>query len=332
MQLNRLFVVGKKEFFDHITGKKFLILLLMLGLVVGVGTIHGITSYNENLDQYKSGYFFGDQPSPVNVFVKIVDTIGYYGFGAIIGIALGFDLISGEREGKSLKSLLSHPVYRDEIINGKALGGILALFIATVAVFFLAYAILLMDGIVPDFNGTERIVVMVLFTLFYLIGNFSLALMASVIAKNSSSALIISMLILFVLAFLLPYAGTNVVSYVVLGEEPATLYSEDESSMSYEEIEWHDNQIRDYEKNSLFIHDVLSLFSISLDYSNICYQLTEPQDYISNSYEEDSSRVTGDIPIMNSLSSSLANIIFLLVYPFVFFGIAYVKFMRTDLR
>ncbi|MBP2134526.1 ABC-type transport system involved in multi-copper enzyme maturation permease subunit, partial [Methanomicrobium sp. W14] len=95
---------------------------------------------------------------------------------------------------------------------------------------------------------------------------------------------------------------------------------------------WHDNQIRDYEKNSLFIHDVLSLFSISLDYSNICYQLTKPRDYTSNSYEEDSSRVTGDIPIMNSLSSSLASIIFLLIYPFVFFGIAYVKFMRTDLR
>ncbi|MBP2134604.1 ABC-2 type transport system permease protein, partial [Methanomicrobium sp. W14] len=244
----------------------------------------------------------------------------------------GFDLISGEREGKSLKSLLSHPVYRDEIINGKAIGGILALVIASIAVFFLAYAILLIEGIVPDFNGTERIVVMLLFTILYLIGNFSLALMASVIARNSSSALIISMLILFVLAFFLPYAGADAVSYVVLGEEPATLYSEDESSMSYEEIEWHDNLVSEYNKGMMFISDVLNLFSIQSDYSSVCFQLAKPEDYTSNSYEEDSSRVTGDIPIMNSLSSSLANIIFLLIYPFVFFGIAYVKFMRTDLR
>jgi ABC-type Na+ efflux pump permease subunit len=47
--------------------------------------------------------------------------------GAILAIAMGFDLITREKESHSLKSLLSHPVFRDEIINGKALGGILVL-------------------------------------------------------------------------------------------------------------------------------------------------------------------------------------------------------------
>ena len=41
----------------------------------------------------------------------------------IVGIALGFDAINSERTGGTLSRLLSQPVYRDSVINGKFVAG-----------------------------------------------------------------------------------------------------------------------------------------------------------------------------------------------------------------
>ena len=45
----------------------------------------------------------------------------------IIGIALGFDAINSERTGGTMSRLLAQPVYRDGVINGKFLAGLIVL-------------------------------------------------------------------------------------------------------------------------------------------------------------------------------------------------------------
>ncbi|MDD4127154.1 MAG: ABC transporter permease subunit [Methanomicrobium sp.] len=341
MEIHRLLTIAHKEFSDHITGKKFLILILMLGIAVAIGTVDGITDYQNNLDQYKSnvGVYASYSPSPMNIFGNIADTIGYFGFGAVIAIALGFDLISGEKETRSLKSLLSHPLYRDEIINGKAIGGILALVVAAVSIFMLTYAILLLQGIVPNLDETIGIVILWLITILFLAANFSLALMSSVIAKNSSSALIISMIILFAITFLFPVAGAKAACYIALGEEPSQLYIDEQSSMTSEEIEWHEKKAQDYYRNVDTIYSVFRLFSIQNSYLEIKSPLTNPSIYLysknrlqNSYYSGESNDVTGSFSIWDALSDVWLNIVSLIMFPIVFFGIAYVKFMRMDLR
>jgi len=59
-------------------------------------------------------------------------------FGGMLAIATGFDVVPKEKETRSLKTLLSHPVYRDEVINGKALAGVAALGIALISAFVLS--------------------------------------------------------------------------------------------------------------------------------------------------------------------------------------------------
>ncbi|MEM4156431.1 MAG: ABC transporter permease subunit, partial [Archaeoglobaceae archaeon] len=61
--------------------------------------------------------------------------IGFFGgsvafVGGIFGIALGFDLITREKESGTLRTLLTHPVFRDEIIIGKAIAAFFAICIA----------------------------------------------------------------------------------------------------------------------------------------------------------------------------------------------------------
>ncbi len=55
--------------------------------------------------------------------------------GMILSGAIGFDLISKEKEDGSLKTVLSSPIYRDALINGKAAGAIATLAITMAATF-----------------------------------------------------------------------------------------------------------------------------------------------------------------------------------------------------
>jgi len=66
-----------------------------------------------------------DQPSILSIFQHLISSLML--FGGMLAIAIGFDPISKEREARSLKALLAHPVYRDGVINGKAPGGVAAL-------------------------------------------------------------------------------------------------------------------------------------------------------------------------------------------------------------
>jgi ABC-type transport system involved in multi-copper enzyme maturation permease subunit len=131
-------VVAKKEFFDHVMGKKFMVILAILMIISLLAMQQGVESYNKQLDSYKErtaeivGHPEGmppggmpEKPSMLFVFQMMSMLFGI--LGAILAIAIGFNLISGEKESGSLKSLLSHPVFRDTIINGKALGGMGAL-------------------------------------------------------------------------------------------------------------------------------------------------------------------------------------------------------------
>ena len=76
-------------------------------------------------------------PSPVPSFVALV------GFLApLLGIAFGFDAINGEqiREG-TLPRLLSQPIHRDDVVNGKFAAGIGMIAVAVTATMLLVAGI-----------------------------------------------------------------------------------------------------------------------------------------------------------------------------------------------
>ena len=48
-------------------------------------------------------------------------------FGPLIGLVLGFDAINRERNEGTVSKLLSQPIYRDAVINGKFLAGVVTI-------------------------------------------------------------------------------------------------------------------------------------------------------------------------------------------------------------
>jgi ABC-2 type transport system permease protein len=328
LDLARLAIISRKEFSDHITSRRFLLILIITCLVLGVAAANGVTDYNNALERYKGGSTSSlFLPSILNAFGKITNSVGLEGLGAIIGIAIGFDLIAGEREGRSLKTILSQPIYRDELINGKAIGGISTLAIITLAGFLTILAIFLVISIIPSLEEIFLIGVIWLITLLYMISYFSMALMSSVLAKTSSGALMISLIILFVMMYIIPVGGGEL-GTCLLGPEPEDIGYDSDSQLQ-----------ANYERAVLDTNDFFNLFSAQSVYNSITSPITNPSFYVKNRIYSSGHSLDPDIEdniekpsLLGIIGDKWVKIIVFIMWPVLFFGIAYVKFMRTDLR
>jgi ABC-2 type transport system permease protein len=223
-----LFNVARKEFIDHITSRKFIIILALF-LIISAYSMHdGMDYYNNRLESYKEQIsqieeeegpvkWMPEKPSILIIFQRMRWQMPF--LGAILAIAMGFDLISREKESRSLKSLLSHLVYRDEIINGKAVGGILALVFAVGIAFLILFAMLLLFNIVPDMDEFWRITLFGAVTVLCLLTYFSIALMASTVSKDSGRALMYALIITLVISLGVPLVS-GIISESVVEEPP----------------------------------------------------------------------------------------------------------------
>ncbi|MFA4860636.1 ABC transporter permease [Methanoregula sp.] len=365
----RLFTIAEKEFFDHVRSRKFLLIFGILLVVAIVGMIGGIAEYNKSLDQYNKhqsaiqsplSSYMPVKPSILSVFSSVATYLVFV--GGVLGIAMGFDLVSKEKESKSLKILLSHPVYRDEVINGKALGGILALAGALGVVLFIALATLLVYGIVPDGNELVLIAVFAVVSFLLIFSYFAIALFLSTAMDESGSALIYTIIIFIVLSVLVPTLSNNTVTEFVIGGQPelpqelldqmqvtprnssensAVVFSTKISAQgSSDAWDRFNERMNTYWEKRQAMHDTLALLSPTMNYESITSSITNGisgntlvmsagSGMTTNAF---SVSRTGDAGIGDKLGKIAANIIALLLFPSVFFGLAYIRFMRLDVR
>lgn len=380
--------IARKEFFDHIRSHKFLILLGILLLVVSMGILSGTADYHDKVKQYNSmqksissspdggsslpaylEYMFV-KPSVLLVFYKM--SLLFIMIGGILGIAMGFDLVTREKESKSLKLLLAHPAYRDEVINGKALGGIAAIALALIIVLVLAFGILLIAGIVPEGSEFLFISLFALATFLYIFTCFAISLFMSTVCEESGKALVYSLVIFIVLTSLVPTAiSSPLVMKTIIGpqpEMPQVLASQIIASVPESGSEtppadppandpnqelWdrYNEETREYGDRQMRLRDTQYLFSPAKNYEKITTCLTSPSmirymlyfTFIESPLQktddqgQEMSATIAYMPDLNFdesgiLSLIVGNLIALLVLPSVFFGLAYIRFMRMDIR
>jgi len=53
MEVKGLFNVARKEFIDHLTSRKFIIILALFLIISAIAVHQGISDYNKNLEDYK---------------------------------------------------------------------------------------------------------------------------------------------------------------------------------------------------------------------------------------------------------------------------------------
>jgi ABC-2 type transport system permease protein len=258
-------IVAEKEFRDHLTSKRFIAILLIFMLLAVYGLVTGMNSYNQSLDSYKSqqasnepikqqminnynqqiqdardrgasaeeiqslqdsldSFLNPTMPSILQVFSSF--TLLFAVMGMLLSGAIGFDQISKEKEDGSLKTVLSSPIYRDALINGKALGAIATLAVTMAAAFLLTVAILLLYGVVPDLDESIRIIIFFLAALLYCTVFLAISMAMSAISKNSAMAVIytIGVVFLIILFSVLSLFASDAIAGLVMGPAPPQPY------------------------------------------------------------------------------------------------------------
>jgi ABC-2 type transport system permease protein len=380
--------IAKKEFFDHIRSRKFLVLLGILLIIAIVGMLNGVADYHERVKWYDEMQKYSspadDDSSPLNSYLKVKPSvlIVFYQMstlvaviGGILGIAMGFDIITKEKESKSLKLLLAHPAYRDEVINGKAIGGMTAIALALGVVLVASLALLLILGLVPDVSEYAMILLFSLVTFLYIFTCFAIALLMSTLCQDSGKALIYSLIIFVVLGSLIPAViNSPLVMASILGGKPempvviidqmmglAELPQNQVMTQNRTELQvgtlnrdaWdrYNQQLREYGNRELGLKEIQYLVSPTRNYEKIATCLTSPawtrivlyrstgeslvqkidnkgqRIWVSIDYEPKI-----DYDFSGILSLIIGNLIALLIFPSVFFGLAYVSFMKMDIR
>jgi ABC-2 type transport system permease protein len=367
MALDRLFNVARKEFSDHITSRRFVIILGLLLVISTISIYDGIENYNNSLEAYTEQLrqmeefddpytsWMPQKPSIMYVFISMMSYMTM--LGGILAIAIGFDLVSKEKETRSLKSLLSHPVYRDEIINGKALGGIGALGFAMALALAIALALLLIFSVVPTLEEFAGILIFGAVSLGFLLAYFAVALMMSTAAKESGNALIYTLVIFFAVSSLLPMFGAMAAN-AFAGDPPeapemgpmptpvgrsvtATASGGYFVSTSSQEVvhggtqdpAWreYEEEMQTYIEKRRLISDISNLLSPQMNYYTVAIAVTNPQlsSMIASPYDTAPEEKPG---LAGALGKVWMNIAALIVFPSAFFAATYVKFMRMDIR
>jgi ABC-2 type transport system permease protein len=118
--LENVFVIAQKEFADSIWSPRF---YLILGIFMTALLVLGYQA-GQNISGTDGRSFGGISPLTMG-FMSFASQMSL--FGPLIAIILGFDAIVKERKSGSLNVLLTHPVYRDQVITGKLIGIMLTL-------------------------------------------------------------------------------------------------------------------------------------------------------------------------------------------------------------
>ena len=185
-----MITILQKELADYFTSIRFIILFILILFASAAGlyaAFNGIRSANLPEGFVFLGLFTtsGEAiPSLISLITLLVP---------IIGIALGFDAINSERSGGTLSRLLAQPVYRDDVINGKFLAGIITLTIMMAATILIVFGYgMRLIGVTPTSEEVLRLFFYFIFTIIYGAFWMGLAMLFSVVFRRIATSLLTS--------------------------------------------------------------------------------------------------------------------------------------------
>ncbi len=188
-----MLAIIRKELADYVTSIRFVAFLLLMIVVSVTGLMaasQGIRSANLPEGIVFLGLFTtAGSTIPIPSLSYLVSLLI-----PIIGIALGFDAINSERTSGTLSRVLAQPVFRDSVINGKFLSGviILSIMVGTMLLMVSGYG-LRMIGVPPTPEEIIRLFLYFVVTIFYGAFWMGLAILFSVLFRRVAASLLFSL-------------------------------------------------------------------------------------------------------------------------------------------
>lgn len=303
-------VVFWKELSDHFSSLRFMILLALI-LLPGIFAVYlSGQGIQQEVANNPTRFVFLRLLTSEAFFFSLATFLGY--FGPLVGITLGFDSMSGEYARGTLSRVLSQPIYRDSLINGKFLAGLTTVGILWASILLVVIGLgIIILGFPPDGEELWRMLFFTLVGIIYVGFWLALATLLSLLLRRTVTAALASLAIWLFLGLFLGVMATAAASFVV--PSPATI---EEAA------------------RQATIETVIAHVSPSVLYSESVRLLLNPAARSLVPFMPD--ELEGLLATPIGLSQSL-----LLVWPLVStllalvaicFGIAYIKFMRTEIR
>jgi ABC-2 type transport system permease protein len=219
-------VVIFKELSDHLTGIRMIVLewlvvLMALGVVyTGIRQTREISAE----DPFLFLRLFTRAGEGLPSFVSVISFLV-----PLVAIGIGFDLINSERNQRTLSRILAQPIYRDALLFGKFLGGLLTITIMLVALWLLVIGLGIVTlGLPPGPEEVTRAFAMLFVTIVYAGVWLALALLFSIIFRSPATAALAALGLWLFLTILWPLLSPFVATLFVSGtvSTPAELLSD----------------------------------------------------------------------------------------------------------
>ena len=194
--------MARKELADHLYSGRFVVLLAVLGVATAAavfaasGGIRDVAPATEGIPALFLKLFTvtaDPVPFPLFVFVAFL--------APLLGIMFGFDAVNGERSQGTLPRLLAQPIHRDEVILGKFAAGItvIGVVLASLVVFVSGIGIFRL-GVVPTAGEVVRLLAWIVFAVVYVAFWQALATLASVRTERASTSALVPIAVWLLLA------------------------------------------------------------------------------------------------------------------------------------
>ncbi len=210
-------IIARKEITDAFRNRLFLVSLVMLlalaiiAVSMGAITVHQrVAEYQQSVQVLKDLGRTDIPPMPsLNPIAVSKTFINYLAMvGALLAMILGFTAIQKERKAGTLRLILSRPVYRDQFLTGKVLGNaeLLALLMLAVGV-VTVIALYAIGGVGLTFNEMMKLMLTMVMSWLYMLIFFLLAMFFALVFKKGNQALVMTIIVWLVFAFIFPQIG-----------------------------------------------------------------------------------------------------------------------------
>jgi ABC-2 type transport system permease protein len=307
---------------DHFSSTRSVLLLtviLMISLVTAYMVGTGLKKELEGVA--KPSLVFLMLFTSTGALFSLVQFIAF--FGPLIGMVLGFDAISRERTGRTLSKLLSQPIYRDAVINGKFLAGM-----TTIAVMLLAIVLLISGiglqvlGVVPGWEEIGRIFLYLVVSIIYIGFWLGVAILCSVLFRGTAtSALAVLALWIFFAFFMALGAGliAQVIAPLPSGMNPS---ADAEAVLRYEQV-----------RSTVSMASPMTLYSLATGIVLDPLRKTTQSLVLMGPMERLSiSRFQNPLSLDQSSLIVAPYLVLLLAITVICFAICYLCFMRQEIR
>ena len=226
-------VVTFKELSDHLTGVRMIVLewlvvLMALGVVyTGIQQIREVSAE----DPFLFLRLFTTSREPLPSFVSFISFLV-----PLMAIGLGFDAVNSEYNRRTLSRILSQPIYRDALLFGKFIAGLMTLAISLITLWLLVVGLgLVLVGIPPGAEEISRSFLLLLVTIIYAGVWLALAMLFSILFRSAATAALVTLGLWLLITFIWPVLAGAVAQiiappdprYMALGlQTPATVQLE----------------------------------------------------------------------------------------------------------